>query len=89
MRSYTSTWVEGSKYIKKDSLKKHVASDVHVKAVDLKKIAELGASDCNKHVLQNTPIGHAFTPITEDEWDILRMFQYRTDIVWQKEAPFS
>ena len=89
MRSYTSAWVEGTKYVKKDSLKKHLASDVHVKAIDLKKRAELGASDYNNHVLQNTPIGHAFTRIAEDDRDILRVCFNTAYCLAKKERPFS
>ena len=51
MRSYTSTWVEGTKYAKKDSFKKHLTSNVHLKAIDLNTRARLGAAGYNQHVL--------------------------------------
>ena len=49
MRSFTPAWVEGSKSLKKDSLKKHLASEVHLKAIDLNTRGQLGGTGYNQH----------------------------------------
>ena len=63
MCSYTSTWLKGTKYAKKDSLKKYLTSDVHLKAIDLN--TRVWAAGCNQDVLQNTPIRHGLTWMAE------------------------
>ena len=73
MRSYTPAWVEGTKYVKKDSLKKHLTCDVHLKAIDLSNKEQLGATGYNQHVLQNTPIGHRLVRMAEEDKEILRV----------------
>ena len=73
MQSYTPALVEGTKSVKKDLLKKHLSSNVHLKAMDLNKKSQLGTTNYNKHVLQNTPIGNSsYRKACREKW----LFQY-------------
>ena len=73
MRSSSSTWVDHTKSVKKDSLKKHLSSDVHLKAIDLNTKAQLGAKSYNQHVLQSTPIGQGLTRMAENDREVLHV----------------
>ena len=47
-------WVHGSKSVKKDSVKKHVKSEVHTKALDFELKTELNPVVYNERVIKNT-----------------------------------
>ena len=89
MRSFTPVWVEGSKSVKKDSLKKHLTSEVHLKAIDLNTRAQLGATGYNQHVLQNTPLGRGLTRMAERDREILRVCFNTAYYLVKQERPFS
>lgn len=73
----------------KDSLKKHLTSDVHLKAIDLNTKAQLGATSYNQHVLQNTPIGHGLTRMAKKDKEILRVCFNTAYYLVKQEWPFS
>ena len=56
-KNFNDAWIHrGTESIKKDSLKSHVTSKQHMKAVIIKK-SELGASAYVENVVSTTPIG--------------------------------
>ena len=52
-------------------MKKHLASELHLTALDLEKKANLGVHSYNKQVLTETPIGQGLVKMADKEKEIL------------------
>ena len=57
-KNILETWVHpGTKWIKKDSLKKHLASPPHKEAIDFSQREKLGVKKHSAKIEEETPIG--------------------------------
>ena len=89
LHTYNPTWVTGSKYIKKDSLQKHIAAESHIMALNLEKKESLSSSSYSDHVVQNTAIGRGLVKMANKNKDILKVCFNTAYFITKYEKPFS
>ena len=89
MRSFTPAWIEGTKSVKKDTLQKHLKSELHLKALDLQNKTELAPSKYNEHVLVNTPIGRGLVRMADIDRENLRVCFNTAYHIAKSEQPYS
>ena len=75
--------------MKKDSVKKHLASDLHLTALDLENKAKLGATSYNEQVLNQTPIGQGLMKMADKEKEVLMVCFNTAYYLVKQERPFS
>ena len=75
--------------MKKDSVKKHLASDLHLTALDLENKAKLGATSYNEQVLDQTPIGQVLMKMADKEKEVLMVCFNTAYYLVKQERPFS
>ena len=89
LRSFTPVWVHGSKSVKKDSVKKHLKSEVHTKALDLELKTELNPVVYNERVIKNTPIGRGLVRMGAQDKEMLRVCFNSIYCILKQERPYT
>lgn len=87
MKRYNHTWVTGSKYVKRYSLKKHVIGETHILLLDLEK-KELGPAVYNKHIAENTHIDRGLVEMVHN-LETLRVCFHNAYYLVPNERPFE
>ena len=61
LKNYNCSWIDSSKNATSDSVRKHVNTDMHRRAVDIEMQKHLGSQKYAENVMKTTPIGKSLT----------------------------
>ena len=73
-KTFTQTWIDGSKSVKKDSIQKYLKGKAHKKANELEQKRQLGTVGFKQKVVKGTPIGRGLTNMGERPRDFKNLF---------------
>ena len=89
LKNYNCSWIDSSKNATSDSVRKHVNTDMHRRAVDIEMQKHLGSQKYAENVMKTTPIGKSLTKMEERSKEMLKMRFNTAYYLAKKEKPFS
>ena len=67
MNGFSKMWIDGTEFVKKDSLEKPIKGEPHKRASDLELKGLLGPSLYQEKIVATTPIGRSVTEMVEKD----------------------